>query len=140
MQPREGAEDTYIFESSIRQLVIPPVLHLGDSVPIGMNLHNGINGLLFPKALDDVSGPQVHGHGVARTRHLVGQSFDLGESGRESIPAIESQEGVFLVNLPTNHHCAEYCLRPSAMVRGSSNFAPSVHKDSFLTEGRPANS
>lgn len=38
------------------------------------------------------------------------------------------------------YHWAEYCLRPSALVKGSSNLALSAQSDSFLTDGRPAKS
>lgn len=37
------------------------------------------------------------------------------------------------------YHCAEYCLRPSAIVSGSAKVALSAHSDSLRREGRPAN-
>lgn len=72
MQPRQGAEDTYIFESTIWELVIPPILYLCDSVTIGVDFHNRIDGLLFADALNDISGLQIHHNRVTRARHLVG--------------------------------------------------------------------
>jgi hypothetical protein len=71
VQPRQGAENTYIFESTVWELVVPPVLYLRNFVTIGVDLHNRVDGLLFADAFNDVSGLQIHHNGVAHARHLV---------------------------------------------------------------------
>jgi hypothetical protein len=86
VQPRKGAEDTYIFESTTRQLVIPTILYFCDLVTLMVDLDYRSNGLFHANPLDDISCSQIHGDWVTSTRHLVGESLNLGEGGRESIP------------------------------------------------------
>jgi hypothetical protein len=90
VQPRKGAEDTYILESTIWQLVIPTILYFGDLVALMVDLHHRTNGLFHPNPLYDISCFQIHSNWVSGTRHLVGESFNFGEGGCESVPMEKS--------------------------------------------------
>ncbi len=85
VQPRRRAEDTYIFESTIWQLVIPSVLNLCHFVPLGVDLDYRIDGLFFANSLDNRTCFKIHRYRVARARHLVGKPLNLGKGSYESI-------------------------------------------------------
>ncbi len=80
--------DTHILEGAIRELAIPFVLDLCDLARrlVIEDVDLAVDGLLFPDALYDVAGTQVHGDGVAAGRDFVVETLDFGEGGLEAIP------------------------------------------------------
>ena len=82
MQPPPGVcelIDTHILEGAVRELAVPLVLDLCNLARclVVEDVDLAVDGLLFPDALYDVAGTQVHGDWVAAGSDFVVEALDF---------------------------------------------------------------
>lgn len=119
---------TDLGESTLWELSIPLVCHLFDlALRVVLDGDDRVDGLLRTSALDLVPRGEVHLDGVAAASDLVAEALNLAECALEAVlkqcqSCMQSHGTIKLLT-----HCASYCLRPLAMVRGSVKTPSSFH-------------